>query len=119
MLRPQKRSKDPNSLHGWPYGTGSSQGRERWRSPTRWLESPSQGAPVICNLKLESPIQDPPAICIYMAICNVHAYQLVVLVDRVIDVDHHELASQAGEGHQHPKGDTVHTGFKLVYIHVH
>ena len=54
-----------------------------------------------------------------MTTCNVHAYQLVVLVDRVIDVDHHELASQAGEGHQHPKGDTVHTGFKLVYIHVH
>ena len=52
-----------------------------------------------------------------MTTCNVHAYQLVVLVDRVIDVDHHELASQAGEGHQHPKGDTDHTEFKLVYIY--
>ena len=39
-------------------------------------------------------------------------------MDRVIDVDHHELAGQAGEGHQHPKGDTVHTEFKLVYIYV-
>ena len=39
-------------------------------------------------------------------------------MDRVIDVDHHELAGQAGEGHQHPKGDTVRKEFKLVYIYV-
>ena len=53
-----------------------------------------------------------------MTTCDVHAYQLVVLVDRVIDVDHHELAGQAGEGHQHPKGDTVHTEFKIGIYHI-
>ena len=58
MLGPQKRSQNPNSLHGWPCGTGSSQGRGRSRSPTRWLESPSQGPPDICIYTTPSDCHD-------------------------------------------------------------
>ena len=36
-----------------------------------------------------------------------HSNHLVVLVDGVIDVDHHELAWQPRQGHQQAKGDAV------------
>ena len=68
----KKRSQNPNSLHDWLCGTGSSQGRGRWRSPTRWLESPSQGPPDICINMANSDWNDSSLISFlkFWKLCN-------------------------------------------------
>ena len=75
----------PSKIHLW----------WSWSSSSSWLSS-NRLISVSCLLNWDMS----PRLTWY-------SNHLVVFVDGVIDVDHHELAGQARQGHQHAKGDAV------------